>query len=188
MAYTLTDEEIDSLPYWQRQHYYKHAKYCDYKCINGKLHIVHYPPPRISWERFNELRKGLMLEDYQRTDKNTPHVVLLHCNADDWNPHGRPYTEYGFEYRLTLDVRGGNEHGEEAEQREQGILADWLLAHGATEEELKGIYYNWHGYSCTFVCRFTEVPHEHLPAKMLKWLKKNPQWKHKVLKPEHKEA
>lgn len=179
---TITAAEYLSLPSWQRVHYLENKDYEDYKVIEGNLCVVKYPSPRISWERFHELLNALEYTSYNSVPDGAS-AVYGHSNLGDWNSAGMKYTEYGFEYSLWLEVRHPD-YSKEGKQAQKQILIDWLQAHGATEDEMKSIYWNWHGYSAKFICRFTEVPRHYLPEKVLKWLKRNPQWKHKILKPE----
>jgi hypothetical protein len=174
----ITQEEFDSLSYLDKQFYLENHKYTDCKVINGKLHVVHYSEYRLNWARFMELYNAVENTRYSQI----PDGEIGFYRSSDygrWNEVGRKYIEYGFEHYLTIHVRTPD-HSDEGKQAEKQLLMDWILSHGGTEDELKSIRWNWHGYQAEFICRFTETPYEHIPEKMHKWLKKNPQWAHKV--------
>lgn len=178
MSDSITQEEYDSLSYDDKMFYLRHHKYTDCKVINGKLHTVEYPKPRLSWKRFLDFYNALPLDSFKQVPEGEIGFYKT-SNYPDWNPCGMKYIEYGFQYVLYVEVQTPD-YSEEGKQKEKELLINWLLEHGATAEELKSIYWNWSGYSAKFICRFTEVPYAHIPEKMHKWLKKNPQWKHKV--------
>ena len=175
----LTEEEFEMLPAWQKAHYLEHGNKGDYKVVDGKLCYRDYNP-RITWKRFKALLDTQKEEMAAMAKADGGPYVKVWSDYGDWNPAGRPYTSWGFEYRLTVDV-SYTDYSKKDEEAEKDIVREWLLAHGADEYELGSIYWNWHGYGAKYVCRFTECPHECLPPKMLRWLKKNPQWEHKVL-------
>lgn len=170
----ISTEEFLSLSLREQEFYLEQKEFLEFVVRNGRLCFNPAPQPFLKWERFCAIDRAAMLEDYARTDNTQPHVV---CRTDyaDWNPYGRPYAQHGFEFSLHLDVRG-NGYTKEAKRAEKQILTDWLKQHGATDEELTGISWNGHGYSATFRCHFTDVPPEHLPAKVKRWAKKNPQY------------
>lgn len=181
----LTEEEFWQLDIHKQQFYLEHREFMDFKFHNGQLCMVHHLEPHITWERFMYLFKTILYADYQRTDNTEPYIT---CRTDleDWNPYGRPYRDYGFEYDITLNVHS-EDYTREGKKAQKQILTDWLKAHNATEKELKAIYWNGHGYSAAFKCFFTDVPPEQLPPKVIKWLKKNPQYAPCCIKDYHEQ-
>lgn len=175
---SITQEEFDSLSYQDQRFYLENHKYTECKVINGKLCVAHYPEYRLSFKRFMELYNAVEYDKYLQVPEGE---IGFYKSSDfgRWNEVGKKYIEYGFEHYLTIHVRTPD-HSDAGKQEEKQLLTDWILSHGGTEDELKSIHWNWHGYQAEFVCRFTETPYEHIPEKMHKWLKKNPQWKHKV--------
>lgn len=178
----LTDEEFWQLDWRMQQFYLEQREFVDFRFHNGQLCVVTHTPPLISWETFHKWYKELAFAEYDRTDSPANYIT---ANTDlfDWNPYGRPYVMHGFEFRLSLNVHS-EEHSKEAKKAQKQVLEEWLVEHGATEDELKGISWNGHGYSADFRCLFNEAPHEVLPAKVKRWAKKNPEFNSCIFKKE----
>ena len=186
----LTLEEYASLSRLDRLTYERECEYTDFAVKDGKLYIVSYPPPMISWQRLKELLNALEYRSFDAVPKGVIAVYGYADLGDDWNSCGMPYTQYGFEYSLNLGVWGCGEkygYGKEGQHAQKPVLVDWLRAHGCTDEEIGGaVYWNWHGWSAKFRCRFTDCPPHYLPAKLIRWIKKHQEWKHKVFNQEQK--
>ena len=174
----LTDEEVWQLPFHKMKFYFEHRAFMDFKLKDGQLCMISYPDPIVSWERYCELDRALMTEAYQRTDNTEPHIEHT-TDMEDWNSYGMPYFEHGLEYNMSLRCYGLPDRDDKPAlaAASKKLLTDWLMAHGGTEEELKGISWNGSGYSLHLRCMFNTVPPEHLPAKVKRWVKKNPEFK-----------
>lgn len=168
----LTEEEFWQLDVaWQR-FYLENREFMDFRFKEGQLCMVSHPEPVISWERFVELRRLVLFAEYQRTE-DVPHVEMS-SDFENWNGGGRPYLDYGLAFRLTLRVCGldrGDKAARAAASKQ--MLRDFLLGHGGSDEELKGICWNGSSYSAHFRCPFTMCPPEYLPDKVKRWVKKN---------------
>ena len=173
----LTEEEFWKLDLHKQRFYLENRAFMDFKFRNGQLCMISHPEPIVSWERFCELDRSLMIAAYQRTDNSEPYLEH-NSDVDDWNKFGRPYLDHGLEYSMTINVYGLPDRSDKPARAEASkkCLTEWLTAHGGTEEELKGISWNGSSYSLHLRCMFTSVPPEHLPAKVKKWVKKNRQY------------
>lgn len=185
---TLTTEEYLSLSPLDRAHYKANCEFTDYAVKDGKLYIVSYPEPRLTWERLNKVLLGLKYHSQDEVPKGEIAVYGGADIGDNWNIYGMPYIRYGFQYVLYLDVQGCTErygYNKEGQHAERPVLEEWLRSQGFTDEEIKGgVFWNWHGWSAKFVCRFIDCPPDCLPKKFLKWMKKHPEWNHKVFRQE----
>lgn len=175
----LTEEEFWQLDLHKQRFYLENRAYMDFKVKNGQLCMISSPDPIITWERYCALDRALMTEAYQRTDNTEPHLEHT-TNMDDWNPGGRPYFDHGLEYTMYIRVAELGISRDDKPARaaaSKKLLTDWLMAHGGTEDELKGISWNGSSYSLSLRCMFPSVPPEYLPKKVIKWVKKNPEFK-----------
>lgn len=172
----LTEDEVWQLPPHKMKFYFEHRAFMDFKFKDGQLCMITYPDPIVSWERFCELDLLLMTEAYQRTDDSEPHIEH-DSDVGNWNRWGVPYLQCGLEYKMTLRCYGLPNRADTKARAEASkkLLTDWLMTHGGTEEELKGISWNGSSFSLHLRCMFPSVPPEHLPKKVIKWVKKNPQ-------------
>lgn len=174
----LTMAELESLDHKSFMFYLSNKDKLDFSVMNGKLFFRQGAVPYVSWERYMQLYRDCAYEDCARVDPEGPYVIVQtdHMN---WNSGGRPYLDRGFYFWLWLDVRG-NGYTKKEKEAEKDILRDYLLAHGASGNELDSIRWNGHGYTAEFRCRFTDVPRAHLPKKVLKWVQKNPLYAHRI--------
>ena len=174
----LTEEEVWQLPLHKMKFYFEHRAFMDFKFKNGQLCMITYPDPIVSWERFCELDRLLMVEAYQRTDNTEPHLEHT-SDVEDWNPYGNQYFYHGLEYKMFIQCYGlpGRDDKQARAEASKKLITDWLMAHGGTEEELQGISWGGSSYSLSLRCMFTSVPPEYLPAKVKRWVKKNPEYK-----------
>lgn len=179
----LTDEEFWQLDIHKAKFYLENRAFMDFKFSNGQLCMLSSPELIVSWERFCELDRALIFEAYQCTDNSEPYIEH-YSDVEDWNKYGRPYLENGLEYRMTLNVQGLPARSDKPARAEASkkCLTEWLMAHGGTEEELKGISWNGNSYSLHLRCMFTSVPRERLPKKAIQWAKKNPEYAHLIFK------
>ena len=169
----LTTEEFMELDIHKQRFYLENREFMDFRFKDGQLCMVSYPEPVVSWERFMELTRLVMFSEYQRTEA-VPHIELS-SDFEDWNKFGRPYLEHGLEFSLTLRCCGldrGDKAARAAASRQ--LLTDFLMGHGGTDDELKGISWNGSSYSAHFRCPFTNCPPEVLPDKVKRWVRKNP--------------
>ena len=193
---TLTTEEYMSLSLQDRTFYHQHKDDMDMCVVNGKLHMkVSQNQPYVTWARFQAFLK---LQHNLTSEDDFLHIFT---NFTDWNSGGRPYVEYGFYYNLHINVSEYSLKQKGSEKPAKHWLIEWLMAHGFTPDEAatvsycggfsgydkaEGGWYEYKSYGFEVRCRFTEVPHHYLPTKVLKWLKRNPEFSCLVLKPEPK--
>lgn len=189
MPDTITSEQYCSLSPQDRAFYLEHKDDIEMCVHNGKLHIKVSSKPRVTWERFQELLH--LPENLTNQEKEALHIST---NFGDWNPYGRPYLDYGFYYWLDIDCSAYGLKTCGINQPTKEWLADWLAAHGFTPEEISAIsysggisgytkkegYYQYKDFGIEIQCRFLDIPPHYLPSKVVKWLKKNPQYKHLV--------
>lgn len=185
----LTAEQYCSLSPQDRAFYLEHKDDTEMCVHNGKLHIKVSSKPRVTWERFQELLH--LPDNLTNQEKEALHICT---NFGDWNPYGRPYLDYGFYYWLNIDCSAYRLKTCGINQPTKEWLADWLAAHGFTPEEISAIsysggssgytkkegYYQYKDFGIEIQCRFLDIPPHYLPSKVVKWLKKNPQYKHLV--------
>jgi hypothetical protein len=174
----LSEEDFWQLDLHKQKFYLENRAFMDFKFSNGQLCMISYTEPIVRWERFCRLDCALMMEAYHRTDNTMPHLEHS-TDVEDWNPYGRPYIEHGLEYKMTIRVAEIGISRDDRTARAEAskkMLTDWLMAHGGTEDELKGIAWNGSSYSLHLRCMFSSVPPEHLPEKVKRWVKKNPQF------------
>ena len=191
---TITTEEYCSLSPQDRAFYLEHKDDTEMYVYNGKLYLKVRSKPRVTWERFREL---LHLPEHLTSKEQE----ALHIATDfgDWNKYGRPYLDHGFYYWLYVECSAYGLKQIGVDKPAKDYLAEWLAAHGFTPDEIATIsysggiggytkaegFYQYKDYALEVQCRFRDIPPHYLPTKIFQWLKRNPQWKHKILKPDH---
>ena len=193
----LTAGEYISLSPQDRAFYHEHKDDMEMCAVNGKLCMkISNDKLYVTWARFQE---ALKLPSNLTCKDDFLHIFT---NFNDWNPYGRPYVEAGFYYRLDIDVSEYSLKQKGIETPAKYWLMEWLMAHDFTPDEAATVrysggisgytkeegYYKYKDYGFEVRCRFSDIPHHYLPTKVLKWLKRNPEWKDVVLKPETTEA
>lgn len=190
MTNTITIKDFLALSHRDRAFYLEHKDDLEMKVVDGKLHfVVHNNQPHVSWERFNRLL--ILWENLTETERELLHI---YTNYGDWNSAGMPYLDYGFYYYINIDISGYKIKKLGIEQDAKIWLINWLISKGFTPEDAAtvkytggisghnpdGTYYHHKSYGFEARCRFTDVPAHYLPTKVLKWAKKNAQYKHLI--------
>ena len=185
----ITNEEFCQLSPQDRCFYLENKDKMEMAVINRKLHfVVRNNQPYVTWERFKELLK--LADSFNEEEAKIMHV---YTDFNKWNVHSMPYRDYGFYYHIDFSAHSYalDELGIKTPVKEW--LVNWLTEHGFLPEETATVKYTGgfssyisgevtksDTYEIEMRVRFTDVPPHYIPEKVHKWLKKNPQWKHKV--------
>lgn len=187
---TLTTADFLALSPRDRAFYLENKDDLEMVVINGKLHFKTYNnQPYVSWERFQKL---LQLSEFF-TEKE--HELLhIWTNYGNWNSAGIPYLDCGFYYYINIDISEYKTKKLGIEQDAKLWLINWLISKGFTTEDAAtvkytggisghnpdGTYYKHKSFGFECRCRFTDIPHHYLPEKVIKWARRNSQYKHLI--------
>lgn len=183
----ITTEQFWSLSPQDRDFYLRHKDDMEMCVVNGKLHYkVYNNKPYVTWGRFQEF---LQLKDSLTVEEDE--ILHIYTDFNDWNRFGRPYAEYGFYYNLHITASSYYLDKLGIDKPVKDWLADWLLGHGFSADEVATVCYcggtscytKEEGYSETksygieIRCRFCDIPAHWVPQKVHRWVKRNKGYK-----------